>query len=69
MEHQIPVNDMAQEETKTSPETHDNIPEPLREVGPKVSEEFNEFKASENWEKMLDGREKGRSYITENTGK
>jgi len=66
MEQQIPVNDMAQEETKTSPETHDNIPEPLREVGQKVSEAFNEFKESDTWEKMLDAREKARDYITEN---
>jgi ElaB/YqjD/DUF883 family membrane-anchored ribosome-binding protein len=66
MEHQIPVNDMSQEQPKSGPAVHDEIPEPLREVGQKVSEAFNEFKESETWEKMLDARDKAREYITEN---
>jgi ElaB/YqjD/DUF883 family membrane-anchored ribosome-binding protein len=66
MEHQIPVNDMSQEQPKTGPAVHDEFPEPLREVGQRVSEAFNEFKESETWEKMLDARDKARDYITEN---
>jgi ElaB/YqjD/DUF883 family membrane-anchored ribosome-binding protein len=66
MEHQIPVNDMSQEQPKSGPAVHDEIPEPLREVGQKVSDAFNEFKESETWEKMLDARDKARDYITEN---
>jgi ElaB/YqjD/DUF883 family membrane-anchored ribosome-binding protein len=66
MEHQIPVTEMSQEQPKTAPPVHDKIPEPLREVGQKVSEAFNEFKESETWEKMLETRDKARDYITEN---
>ncbi|AOS83045.1 hypothetical protein BIU88_02130 [Chlorobaculum limnaeum] len=66
MEHQIPVNDMPQEQPKSGQAVHDEIPEPLREVGQKVSDAFNEFKESETWEKMLDARDKARDYITEN---
>lgn len=66
MEHQIPVNDISQEQPKTGPAVHDEIPEPLREVSQKVSEAFNEFKESETWEKMLDARDKAKEYITEN---
>lgn len=66
MEHQIPVNDISQEQPKTGPAVHDEIPEPFREVSQKVSEAFNEFKESEMWEKMLDARDKAKEYITEN---
>lgn len=66
MEHQIPVNDMAQEEPKTPSATQNGIPEPFREVSKKVSEVFDEFKESETWEKILDARDQAREYITEN---
>ncbi|NTW47088.1 MAG: hypothetical protein HGB16_03005 [Chlorobaculum sp.] len=66
MEHQIPVNDMSQEQPSSGPAVHEGIPEPLREVGQKVSDAFNEFKESETWEKVLDARDKAREYITEN---
>ena len=66
MEHQIPVNDMSQEQPQSGPAVHEGIPEPLREVGQKVSDAFNEFKESETWEKVLDARDKAREYITEN---
>lgn len=66
MEHQIPVNDISQEQPKTGPAVHDEIPEPFREVSQKVSEAFSEFKESETWEKMLDARDKAKEYITEN---
>jgi len=66
MEHQIPVNEMPQEQPKTGPALHDEIPEPLREVGQKVSEAFNEFKESETWEKILETRDKAKDFITEN---
>jgi ElaB/YqjD/DUF883 family membrane-anchored ribosome-binding protein len=66
MEHQIPVNEMPQEQPKTGPALHDEIPEPLREVGQKVSEAFKEFKESETWEKILETRDKAKDFITEN---
>ncbi|AAM72988.1 MAG TPA: hypothetical protein DEB17_10690 [Chlorobaculum sp.] len=66
MEHQIPVNDTSQEQPKTGPAVHDEIPEPFRKISQKVSEAFSEFKESETWEKMLDARDKARDYITEN---
>jgi ElaB/YqjD/DUF883 family membrane-anchored ribosome-binding protein len=66
MEHQIPVNDMSQEQPKTDPAVHEEIPEPLREVGQKVLQAFNEFRESETWDKILETRDKAREYIMEN---
>jgi len=66
MEHQIPVNDMSQDQPKTGPAVQEEIPEPFREAGQKVSEAFNEFKESETWEKILETRDKAREYIMDN---
>ena len=66
MEHQIPIDDKSPEQPKTGPAVLENFPEPIREVGQKVSEAFNEFRESETWEKVLDARDKAKEYITEN---
>lgn len=66
MENQIPVNDISSEQPETESQIHDEIPEPLREIGKRIADALREFRESDNYDKLLEARDKARDYITEN---
>jgi ElaB/YqjD/DUF883 family membrane-anchored ribosome-binding protein len=66
MEHQIPVTITEQEQTGPKPTGQLEIPEQIREVSDRIAEAFDEFRKSETYEKIIDGKESARGYIRNN---
>ncbi|NTU93204.1 MAG: hypothetical protein HGB29_05660 [Chlorobiaceae bacterium] len=66
MEHQIPVVSVEQEPPVNTPAEHQEIPEQIREISERVAQAFTEFKESETYGKILEGKETAREYIRTN---
>lgn len=66
MEHQIPVTSMEQEQPGPQPSGQMEIPDQIREVSDRIAESFNEFKKSETYERIIEGKESALDYIRNN---
>ncbi|NTU54228.1 MAG: hypothetical protein HGA97_11160 [Chlorobiaceae bacterium] len=66
MEYKIQDNDISQKPAETESHVQIEIPEPIREVGQRITDAFREFQKSDTYENLLEARDKARTYITEN---
>lgn len=66
MEQQIPVETMEQEQPSSSRERSQEIPEQVREIGDMFARTYREFKESDTYDKLLEGRDAAQEYIRKN---
>ncbi len=66
MEHQIPITSMDQEQPEAKPAPPQDIPEQIREISEKVARTLREFKESETYDRIIEGKETVRDYIRNN---
>jgi ElaB/YqjD/DUF883 family membrane-anchored ribosome-binding protein len=66
MEHQIPVTSMDQEKPETKPSSQPELPEQIREISDMVCSTLRDFKESQAYDKLLEGRDTAREYIRQN---
>ncbi len=66
MEHEIPVTIMEQEAPAAKPSTQPELPEQIREFAGMVTSTLREFKESEAYDKLLEGKKAVSDYIRKN---
>lgn len=66
MEHEIPVEIAEQEQPGKNPAGQQEIPEQVREISDRIAGAYKEFKESETYGKLLEGRDTAREYIRDN---
>jgi ElaB/YqjD/DUF883 family membrane-anchored ribosome-binding protein len=66
MAQQIPVEVMEQEQPSSSRERNPEIPEQVREIGDMAARTWREFKESETYDRLLEGRDAAQEYIRTN---
>ncbi len=66
MEHQIPVEVMEQEPPVPNKGSAQEIPEQVREISDLVARTWQEFRESETYDRLLEGRDAAQEYIRKN---
>lgn len=66
MENEIPVTKRYAAPEQGSPARKEEIPDKIREISESISGTLREFRQSERYERILEGREIAREYIRNN---
>jgi ElaB/YqjD/DUF883 family membrane-anchored ribosome-binding protein len=66
MEHEIPITSMDQEQPEAKSAPPQEIPEQIREISDKVARAIREFRESETYERIIEGKETASDYIRNN---
>jgi ElaB/YqjD/DUF883 family membrane-anchored ribosome-binding protein len=66
MENQIPITSMDQEQPEAKPAPPHEIPEQIREISDKVARTFREFRESDTYDRIIEGKETASDYIRNN---